>query len=275
MKKVFSIFTVLFFLAMFSTIALADPVLSLDASDNPGHPDVWTNLGAAGGELSGEGNPPILEQGDIEIPATGLVMPGAMFYTAVESGQCYGGPGNTVELFVEDWTLEFLIRLNGEDMLGEEHQLAGFQTDPPEGQQGMRIWLEGDEVRDTLGLSIHSGGSKQAVEPIDVKLEVGVWTWVTIVGTSESIMVYRDGAMLNEQLGFPFDPAVPLATIIIGANSYGERARTFNGSFALVRVHDMALSEAEVLGNMGGGGGAAVEPDSKLTTTWGTVKTDY
>ena len=123
MKKVVSIFSVLFFLAMFSTVALAaDPVLYLDASNNPGHPDVWTNLGTAGGELSGEGNPPVLEEGAVERPDLGIVIPNAMFYTAYESGQCFGGPGNTVELFVEDWTIEFVCKRNG-GALGEEHQL--------------------------------------------------------------------------------------------------------------------------------------------------------
>jgi len=43
-------------------------VLYLDASDNPAHPDIWRNLGTAGGELSGEGNPPELEKGIIKIP---------------------------------------------------------------------------------------------------------------------------------------------------------------------------------------------------------------
>ena len=277
MKKLFLASSLVFLLAMVYTVAavaeVPGAVLVLDPSNNPAHPDAWTNLGTAGGELSGEGNPPALEQGDIDIPAVGLAMQGAMFYTAHESGQCYGGPGNTLELFVEDWTVEFLIRRNG-GMLGEEHQLAGFQTDPPEGQQGMRLWLQGDPVRDNLGLSVHAEGSKQAVEEIGVVLPEGAWTWVTLVGTSgDSIVTYQDGVKINEQAGYPFDPAVPLATIIIGANSYGERARTFNGSIALVRVYDKALSEAEVLGNAGGP--SAVEPDSKLTTTWGTVKTEY
>ena len=250
-------------------------VLILDASNNPAHPDAWTNLGTAGGELSGEGNPPALEEGAMERPDLGIVVPNAMFYTAHESGQCFGGPGNTVELLVEDWTVEFVCRRNGE-ALGEEHQFAGFQTDPPEGQQGIRLWMQGDPQVD-LGLSIHAEGSKQeSVEPIGVVLEEGVWTWLTLVGTSgESIVTYQDGVPISEQPGFVFDPAVPLATIIIGANSYGERARTFNGSIALVRVYDVALSAGEVLANILAMGPSAVEPDSKLTTTWGTVKTEY
>ncbi len=126
-----------------------------------------------------------------------------------------------------------------------------------------------------LGISIHSEGSKETVEPLGIVLVEGVWTWLTIVGTNGgSIVTYQDGVQISEQPGFVFDSSVPLGTIIIGANSYGERPRTFNGSFALVRVYDVALSDAEVLGNISDTF-AAVEPDSKLTTTWGTVKTEY
>ena len=276
MKKVVSIFSVLFFLAMFSTVALgADPVLNLDASNNPGHPDAWTNLGTAGGELSGAGNPPALEEGPMEKPDLGIVIPSVMFYTAHEAGQCFGDAGDGIELFLEDWTLEFTCRRNGLNF-GDEHQILGLQTDPPEGLQGIRLWLIGDG-EDHIGLSIHAEGSKQSVqEELGIVLEEGVWTWVTLVGVSgESIVAYQDGVQVSEQPGFPFDPAIPLSTIIIGANSYGERGRTFNGSFGFLRVYDVALSQAEVLANIIAMTPSAVEPDSKLTTTWGTVKTEY
>ena len=276
MKKIVSIFSVLFFLAVFSTVALAaDPVLYLDAANNPAHPDAWTNLGTAGGQLSSGGNPPVLEEGPMEKPELGIVIPNVMFYTAHESGQCFGDAGDGIELFLEDWTVEFTCRRNG-GMLGEEHQVLGLQTDPPEGQQGIRMWLLGDPVRDNLEMSVHSGGSKQSVQSLETVLEEGVWTWITLVSKSgESIVMYKDGVKISEQPGFPFDPAIPLATIIIGANSYGERARTFNGSFSFVRVYDVALSQAEILAGMAAMTPSAVEPDSKLTTTWGTVKTEY
>ena len=55
MRRVVSILSTVFFLAISSTIALADIVpgalLYLDAANNPGHPDAWTNLGTAHGEL--------------------------------------------------------------------------------------------------------------------------------------------------------------------------------------------------------------------------------
>ena len=272
MKKVVSIFSVLFFLAMFSTIALgADPVLYLDASNNPAHPEAWTNLGTAGGELSGKGKPPVLEQGDIEIPSIGLALSGAKFYTHKKPGQCFGDSEDGMELFLVDWTVEFLCRRNG-GKLGGEHQVLGLQTLPPEGQQGIRLRIGGDPAG--IEIWIHSEGAKiMDLSSLETPLEEGTWSWITIVGTNEeSIVTYQDGVKNNERGGFLFEPAVPLATVVIGANSFWERGRTFNGSFAFVRVYDVALSEAEVLASILG---TAVEPDSKLITTWGTVKTEY
>ena len=73
MKTIVSILLVLFVLSTVCTIALADAVpgalLYFDARDNRAHPGAWRNLGAIGGELSGAGNSPVLEEGAIAIPA--------------------------------------------------------------------------------------------------------------------------------------------------------------------------------------------------------------
>ena len=85
MRKAVSILRFAFFLAGAPTAALADAVpgalLHLDASDNPGHPDAWTNLGAAGGELPAGNRTPILETGTIEIPGLGFTLKNTKFYT--------------------------------------------------------------------------------------------------------------------------------------------------------------------------------------------------
>ena len=276
MKKLVLVFSVVFLLTtIYATVSAQVPgaVLYLDAADNPGGDDAWTNLGTAGGELSGEGNPPVEDEGTIEIPALGIRMPGAKFYTFAESGQGYGGPGNTVELFIDDWTIEFLLRRNGA-MLGEEHQLAGFQNTPAEGAQSIRLWLMNGDVREKLEFSIHSNGAKAGTESTGIILAEGVWFWVTLVHENkDSLTVYLNGEEISDQPGWEFDKGVPIDMILIGANSYGERARTFNGSIALVRIYDKALTEGQV--NQSINVWAAVEPVSKLTTTWGTVKTEY
>ena len=271
MRKAVLVFSTVFFLATVCTIALADAVpdavLYLDARDNPAHDDAWTNLGTAGGELSGAGNPPELEAGTIEIPALGIKVH-SKFYTHEESGQCFGAEGDGIVLFLEDFTIEFLLRRNG-GALGEEHHLAGFQPVPGEGANSIRMnfwWGEGE-----------LGGEFSGMGAPLFMLEEGEWNWVAIVNEpGDEFLAYQNGEVVNELPGAGFDKKVSITTIIIGANSYGERARTFNGSIALVRIYDKALTEDEITKNINAwAAGDAVEPDSKLTTTWGREKAGY
>ena len=248
-----------------------DPVLYLDASDNPAHPNAWENLGTEGGELPAADKPLELEEGEIKIPALGIVQPDVKYYTTKESLQTFGGPPpKNPPLFFEDWTLEFLCRRNG-DFFVEEHHFAGFQNSPREGKQGVRLWIVGGQ---NLDMSVHAGGSKQGVQPLNLKLEEGVWTWIAVVGTNDkSIVAYQDGKEVSNQAGFEFDKSLPINDISIGANSFDERRRTFNGSFAIVRAYDKALSEAEINQNISDT--FAVDPADKLPTVWAKVKRDY
>ena len=275
MKTVMSIYTIVFLLSIVCSLAFAnvvpDPVLYLDASDNPADPKAWKNLGTEGGELLAADKPMVLEEGEIKIPALGIVQPNAKYYTTKESHSTFGGPPQkNTPLFFEDWTLEFLCRRNG-DFFVEEHHFAGFQNSPREGKQGIRLWIVGGQ---NLDISIHAGGGKQGVQPLNLKLEEGVWTWIAVVGTSgKSIVAYQDGKEVSKQAGFEFDKKLPINDISIGANSFDERRRTFNGSFAIVRAYDKALTEAEINQNISGT--FAVDPADKLSTTWASVKHGY
>lgn len=274
MKTYLSLYmTAFLLLTSLSTFAniVADPVLYLDAADNPSHPDAWANLGTEGGALPAADKAPELEEGAIEIPALGINEPNAKYYTAKESLSTFGGPpAENPPLFFEDWTLEFLCRRNG-DFFVEEHHFAGFQNSPREGQQGIRLWITDGQ---NLDISVHAEGGKQGVQPLNLTLAEGVWTWIAIVGTSgESIVAYQDGEEVSQQAGFEFDKGLPIDEISIGANSFDERRRTFNGSFAIVRAYDKALTEAEVNQNISGT--FAVDPADKLPTAWAKVKRDY
>ena len=275
MKIVTSICTTIFFLAIISIVAFAnvveDPVLYLDAAENPAHPDAWENLGTEGGELLATDKPMELEEGEIKIPALGINEPNAKYYTTTESLSTFGGPpAKNTPLFFEDWTLEFLCRRNG-DFFVEEHHFAGFQNSPREGKQGIRLWIVGGQ---NLDASIHAGGAKQGVQTLSIKLEEGVWTWIAVVGTNDkSVVAYQDGKEVSKQAGFKFDKKLPIDDISIGANSFDERRRTFNGSFAIVRAYDKALTEAEINGNIESA--FPVEPADKLSTTWAKVKRGY
>ena len=276
MKIVISIYTTIFFLAMTYVIAFAgvvpDPVLYLNAADNPAHPDAWENLGTEGGELPAADDAPKLEEGAIKIPALGINQPNVKYYTTDASHQTWGGPPKkNTPLFFEDWTIEFLCRRNG-DFFVEEHHFVGFQNSPREGKQGIRLWFRPSPQN--LDISIHAKGSKQVVQPLNITLNQGEWSWIAVVGTSgKSIVAYQDGKEVSKQPGFDFDKTVPLNDISIGANSWDERRRNFNGSLAIVRAYDKALTGAEINQNIDGT--FAVDPADKLSTTWATVKRGY
>ena len=277
MKKLVLTLAALFLAANAGTVALADAVpgavLMLDASDNSDHPKAWKNLGEAGGSLSAADKAPELEEGPIKIARLGINERKAMYYTTKASKQTFGGPVNkNPKLFLADWTFEFLCKRNG-NLYVEEHHFAGFQNSPAEGAQGIRFWLLGGG--DALGISIHAKGSKQAPEAIKIQLEQDVWTWVTLVGENKkSIVAYQDGREISKQGGFDWNVKLPINEISIGANSYSERRRTFNGSFSLVRVYDKALTPGQVSQNARGVF-LSVEPGDKLSTTWGKLKNGF
>ena len=276
-KKVALTLATLFLAVNVCTVALADAVpgavMILDASDNPDHPRAWKNLGEVGGSLSAADKAPELEEGPIKIARLGINERKAMYYTAKASRQTFGGPVNkNPKLFLADYTFEFLCKRNG-NLFVEEHHFVGFQNSPAEGAQGIRFWLLGGG--DELGISIHAKGSKQAPEAIKIRLEQDVWTWVTLVGENKkSIVAYQDGKEISKQGGFDWNVKLPINEISIGANSHSERRRTFNGSFALVRVYDKALTPAQVVQNARGVF-LAVEPGDKLSTTWGKLKNGF
>ena len=281
MRKAVLVLSTLFFVTMSYTIGLAavavpGAVLYLDAADNPAHDAAWENLGTVGGELTSQDNPPELEVGTIELPALGIVMPDSKFYTYKNSGQAFGDRGDKIALMLGDWTIEFLLRRNGDLLGGGEHHLAGFQNHPPEARQGIRLnfW----EGPDDLTFSIHAEGSSADVEPLNIKLKEGVWNWIALVHTNgDSLVAYQNGEEVSEQAGWNFDnDSMPINHIIIGANSWGERDRTFNGSISIVRVYDKPLTGDQVRQNIDAWlSGEAVDPASKLATTWGREKAGY
>ena len=276
MKIVVLTLTTLFFLASACSVALADAVpgalLYLNASDNPHHPKGWKNLGEAGGTLLPADQAPKLEEGNIRIRALGINQQNVMYYTTRKSKETFGGPvTRNPKLFVEDWTLEFLCKRNG-GLFVEEHHFTGFQNSPREGKQGLRLWLLGNGQN--LDMSIHAKGGKTG-QVLKIVLEEDVWTWITIVGTDKkSIIAYQDGKEVARGPGVDFDSRLPLNDISIGANSFDERRRTFNGSFSIVRVYDKALTPNQVLSNAKGVF-LAVDPKDKLSTTWAKLKNGF
>ncbi len=274
MRTVMIILGAAFFMATLCTAALADivpgAVLYLDARDNPTHPDAWTNLAGDGGSIPPMVLAPALEEGPIKIPDIGINERKTKYYTSRQSAEMYGTKAYNPPLGLDDWTIEFLVRRNG-DLFREEHQLAGINT-LPEGRQGFRLGIKGG---DTLGISIYRGGADMGIAS-NVRLEEGVWNWIALTGEDKKeILVYQNGKRVSQQAGVDFDKKIPLRAITIGSFSPGEKNRNFNGSFALFRVYDKALTQNELMQNIDAWSGLAVQPDEKLAITWGALKAAY
>jgi hypothetical protein len=280
MRKVASILSMVFFLAVSSTIALADVVpgaaLYLDARDNPAHPDAWANLGTAGGEIpAADDAPELLEEGNIEIPDLGFTFEDAMYYTTTDTLQSFTiqslpgipQPDTNPQMILGDWTLEMLARRNG-DMYVEENAFCGFM--PNESWEwgifftfhDEELWIiYGPEWEDRAG--VESG----------LIFEEGVWTWIAVTSNDTEMIKYQDGEEIGKDTGRLFgDNPILVDGIAIFTGNFPERHRSFNGSIAIVRMYDKVLSADEIKGNIGAAAAAAVDPASKLTTTWGSIK---
>lgn len=274
MRKAISILCAAFFITTLCATAFADmvpgAVLYLDARDNPTHPDAWTNLAGDGGTIPPMALAPALEEGPIKIPDIGINERKTKYYTARKSAEMYGTKAFNPPLGLEDWTIEFLVRRNG-DLFREEHQVAGINT-LPEGRQGFRLGLKNG---DTLGISIYQGGADMGIAS-NVRLEEGVWTWIAMTGDDKKeILVYQNGRQVSQQPGVDFDKKIPLRAITIGSFSPGEKNRNFNGSIALFRVYDKALTQQELMQNIDAWSGLSVQPHAKLAITWGALKASY
>ena len=257
-------------------------LLNLDAREQNEGDKAWKNLGEAGGEILATGKGPVLEEGNIKIPALGINEL-AKWYTLEESNSTFSAPAGdpVTKLAIEDWTLEILARRNGEKWPGiQEHHLVGFQTDPREQVQGIRIRLK--DGTGTLDMWTMGKKNGKAVwytpDELGIDIKKDEWHWMAFVWTNgKSLTTYQDGKQVGKNEAkastVQFDNNTPIDSISIGANHFDERRRAFNGSFAIVRVYDKALSTAEINKNIRGT--FAVEPANKLATTWGKVKTRY
>jgi len=266
----------------FSQMLVKDAVLYLDAREQNEEDETWKNLGLAGGEIPATENAPLLEEGNIEIPALGTNKP-AKWYTLKESKSTFSGPaGDPVpKLALEDWTIEMLVRRNGEKWEGiQEHHLVGFQSTPRESVQGIRV-----RVRDGTGtFDMWTMGKKNGkavwYDPgeLSIDIKINEWHWIAFVWTNgKSLVTYQDGKQVGKNEAkastVEFDANTPIDAISIGANHFDEWHRAFNGSFAIVRVYDKALSETEINKNIRGT--FAIEPANKLAAIWGKVKIRY
>ena len=267
-KKLLAACSILTLMFGMSSIAqdVPAPVLYFDASNNPAHPDAWTNLGTAGGEVERVGNVQFEPAGD----------DGPARYTSMEIGGVFNSEDGDPTVHLEDWTIEMYCKNNG-PMYGAEEQLFAISAVPMQLVQSIRSWIDSDWIEvgnGRIGLIIKGEDTDQELAPSNTSnMEIGQkeWHWIAIVynddaGTYEG---YLDGELVDQKdTSQDFEPKLEMSIIRIFAGDTIER--NFNGSASVLRVYDMALSAEQISPNA-----AAVEPTSKLAITWGSVKTSY
>ena len=279
-KNVAAILIMGFLLAMVGSVALGfvpDPIFWLDAGDNPGHPDGWTNLGTAGGVI-----PALAPVPDLE-PAAGP--DGTPAYTVSKANQSFGGNGG-VSLFFEDWTVEIWMNRHAEAIGGGEHQFLGFIDIPwPFGQCIILRFDTGGDGPDTgrvrlMLVGTDSGGVDNG-QHFFPEVDIGKDEWHHVAFTFDDsdgmLRSYLDGKLVGEDETMQdYNPEVEMKNNAIFRSDSGDNPdRVFSGSISIIRLYDWVLSDDEILENFNKPRAIAVEPADKLTATWGKVKMSH
>jgi hypothetical protein len=269
-KKLLAACSILTLMFGMSSIAqdVPAPVLHFDASNNPAHPDAWTNLGTAGGEVE--------RVGDVQFEPAGADGPAR--YTPMEQGAVFNSEDADPTVHLEDWTIEMHCKNNG-PMFGGEEQLFVISAIPMQLVQAIRAWIDSDWIEvgnGRIGVIIKGEDTDQEFAPSKTaNMEIGLeeWHWIAMVynddaGTFEG---YLDGELVDQKdTSQDFEPKLEMAIVrIFAGDGIG---RNFNGSVSIFRVYDEALSADQISPNATA---TAVEPTSKLAITWGSVKTSY
>jgi hypothetical protein len=264
-KKLLAACSILTLMFGMSSIAqdVPAPVLYFDASNNPAHPDAWTNLGTAGGEVERVGNVQFEPAGD----------DGPARYTSMEIGGVFNSEDGDPTVHLEDWTIEMYCKNNG-PKFGDEEQLFAISAIPMQLVQAIRAWIDSDWIvvgNGRTGLIIKGKDTGQETVPSNTSnMEIGQkeWHWIVMVYNDgdRTFEGYLDGELVDEKkTNQKFDPKLDMPIVrIFAGDGIG---RNFNGSVSIFRVYDQALSAEQISPNF-----RAVEPTSKLAITWGRVK---
>ncbi len=277
-KANFILGAVLFLVVGVSTTLgyVPDPQLWFDASDNPDHPEAWTNLGTAGGKLvaSAKGVP-VLE------PHAGP--DGGPAYTAKKEGQSYGRnawgllhPDITPAPRIENWTIEVWLKREGPAFGNAEHQILGIMDTPPWPRQAVLFFFE-QPNNSRIFLAVIGREPVNDDQRVVTNIDVGLKEWHQIAFTYDNdrgeLQSFIDGKQVGRSIKFrqKFSPESEMKNNSIFTTEFGKRA--LNGSISLVRMYDRQLSEEEIHENF-------VQPripqavslSGKLATIWGSVK---
>jgi hypothetical protein len=280
------VLSALLILALASPVAVAELVLHFDANTQEGGDDAWMNSAGPGGAVPMADDKPALEEGMIDVAGQSF---NTKYYTASAPRQVFATPGdepddNGPTVFLENYTMGLLLKINGGKFEEpSEHHLIGIQSDANQKNQTSRIWISNGDDENPAGNITNVNvmqpaiGLREDYGLADHGLSLGVGTWRFVHIAFESgiaIDFYIDGANTGSlPSGVTWDPERPMNIHALFCHSFREQHRTFNGSIAYYKVWDEYLTEEQINADMAaGGGGTAVDPADKVTTTWGNVK---
>ncbi len=278
------VLSALLILALVSPVAVAELVLHFDANTQEKGDDSWMDS-VSGGAVPMADDKPAVEEGMIDVAGQAF---NSKYYTASKSRQSFVNTDNEPTddiptVFLENYTMGILVRING-GLLEQEHQMLGIQSNAPEANQTSRIWVSNGDDENPAGNITNVNvmqpaiGLREDYGLADHGLSLGVGTWRFVHIAFESgiaIDFYIDGENTGSlPSGVTWDPDRPMNIHALFCHSFGEQQRTFNGSIAYYKVWDEYLTQDQIQADMGGGagGGTAVDPADKVTTTWGNVK---
>ncbi len=247
----------------------------------------WINSGVAAKKLKGGKKAglatPVFEPAAGDEPAR---------FTGTEKGQYFGGNiaiNPIVKL--QNWTLEVILKRNGPAFGGEHHVLGLHNAGHAGGTWGhphqwiMLGFTEKDTGKMFIGLKAGDEpleGPNGVTKAYENLVDIGVNRWHHISFTYNNVRnqleSWIDGLpkkKVTARHDFT-DKDMNYHIVFAGAKEsqrgiaeVEQKGQTFNGSIQLVRVYDRVLTNNEIQVNL------SVGPAAKLTTTWGSVKTQY
>ena len=247
----------------------------------------WINSGVAakklkGGHKAGKATP-VFEPAAGDEPAR---------FTGTEKGQYFGGNFLVNPIVkLQNWTLEVILKRNG-PAFGGEHHVLGLHNSGHAGatwgvknQWIMLAFTEKNTGKMFIGLKAADErlkGPDGVTKTYENLVDIGVNRWHHILFTFDDaknqLESWMDGLPKKKVTAKHDFTEQDMNYHIVfagakesqpGVAEVDQRGQTFNGSIQLVRVYDRVLTEVEIQENLG------VGPASKLTTTWGSVKTQY
>ena len=221
----------------------ADPIYDFRASNNPGEPGSWTNLGSLGGSLGVVGNQP-------------AVTPGTPAYYGVQGAagsfdMLSGGSDVNIE---NGFSYEMYLRRTGGDFGGGEHQLSAIA----EGG-GKKIFAALDQWGSTddtaIDVFLYSSASVDAEygQPDLVPLPENEWTHfiLTVDDATDTGKVYINGGAPTtlDLSGVEFTSDAANDVTLFKVRGGEGDGRRFNGDISVARLYDYVLTDQQAMAN--------------------------